>query len=265
MAKVITITNNKGGTGKTTTAVNLAAALRRHGFDVLLIDYDGQANATKTLRIPTDGGTVYDTMNDTHTPFVAAARLMNPDGQAGALDVLPSCRDVAALETELASKPDRLTRFAAVVDKYRDKYDVILIDTPPTLGLLSLSALYAADELIITVQPEFLAVAGLLSLTDAVEVVRGNRGVELPARVLFTQFDRRKGLHRLTAEQVEGAGFQTYATRIRENVALAEAPAVGSDVFSYAPRSNGAADYGAFADEFLNTTKLAHVKHHAKR
>lgn len=262
MARIIALANNKGGVGKTTTAVSLGAALRNRGYDVLIIDLDGQANATDALNVPTEGGTTYDTMKRPTTPYVQPARVLAPQGGAGVLDVLPSTSDLSALDTELSNQSDRVTRFTSVVGKYRDKYDVIVVDTPPTLGLLTISALYAADELIVTVQPQYLAVKGLVQMNDAVNTIAGNRGVALDVRVLFTQYDRRKGLHRATVEQVTGAaGYDPFETKIRENVALGEAPAVGLDIFRYAPRSYGAQDYNALADEYLNGRKLRHVKH----
>ncbi len=261
MARVITVASNKGGVGKTATAVSFGVGLRNRGYDVLIIDYDGQANVTDALRVPTDGGTTYDTMKRATTPYVQPARVLAPQDGAGVLDVLPSTSDLSALDTELSAQSDRVTRFSAVVAKYRDKYDVIVVDTPPTLGLLSISALYAADELFIPVQPQYLAVKGLLSLADAVDTIGGNRGEALPAYVLFTQYDRRKGLHRLTVEQVEAAGFRTFATKIRDNVAMGEAPAAGLDIFRYAPKSNGAQDYDALVSEYLNARKVRHLKH----
>ena len=132
MAKVITVATNKGGTGKTTTAVNFGAGLRLRGYDVLVIDYDGQANVTDTLRVSTDNGTTYDTMKAKTTPYVQPVRVLPPGDGVGVLDVLPSCTDLSALETEMSNQPDRITRFAAVVNKYRDKYDVEVIDTAPT-------------------------------------------------------------------------------------------------------------------------------------
>ena len=258
MPRIITVANNKGGVGKTTTAVSIGAALRNRGYDVLIIDYDGQANATATLRVPTSGGTTYVGMKTPATAKVPPVRVLAPEGSAGVLDVVPSCADVSTLENGLTGQPDRLTRFATFVGRYRDDYDVIIVDTPPALGLLSMSAICAADDLIIAVQPHYLAAKGLLDLNNAITAVRAER---LNQYVLFTQYDRRKGLHRLTVEQAEGAGFHVFATKIRDNVALAEAPAAGLDIFRYAPRSNGAADYDAVTDEYLNGRKLRHVKH----
>ena len=261
MAKVITIANNKGGVGKTTTAVNMGASLRLHGFDVLLIDYDGQRNLTETLRVqvPTQG-TIYDAIK-TPSRHVTPVRLLSVDGKAGVLDVLPASRDLSALETELARASDRVTRLSAIIDTYRDWYDVILIDTPPTLGLLSVSALFASDGAIVTAQPNYLAVRGLVTLDETIKTIAGNRGRALPYSILFTQADQRKSLHRLIIDQVQSSGFDTMGTVIRDNIALAEAPATGTDIFRYKPRSNGARDYEAATAEYIAKSKLKHTKH----
>lgn len=264
MAKVITIANNKGGVGKTTTAVNLAAALRLRGYDVLLMDCDGQCNLTETLRVPTDGGTIYDAMRDT-TRHVAPVRLLSVEQGVGVLDVVPASRDLSAIDWELSKAPDRLTRLSKIVDTYRDGYDVLLIDTPPTLSLLSVSALYACDAAIITLQPHYLAVRGLVTLSDTIKTIATNRGQALPFTILFTQADTRKSLHRLVMDQVNASGFDVFTTTIRDNIALAEAPATGTDIFRYKARSNGARDYAALTTEVLKKHKdMKHTKHNYK-
>lgn len=264
MAQIITIANNKGGTGKTATAVSFGAALRLRGYDVLLIDADGQANATATLNVPTDAGTTYDTLQRRDARYIEPVRVLNVEGGAGVLDVLPSCSDLSAIDVEIAEQPDRLTRFSTVVDKYRDKYDAVIIDTPPALGILSLSALYTADVVIIPTEPHYLAAKGIISLNNAAKAVTANRAVPVEVDVLFTRYDKRLSLHRLTVEQVTGAGFRVLNTKIRNNVALSEAPAANLDIFRYAPKSNGAADYDALTSEYLNTHKLRHLKHNYK-
>lgn len=261
MGKTIAIANNKGGVGKTTTAVNVAAALRLRGYDVLLIDCDGQCNLTETLRVPTDGGTLYDALrNPNRQP--TPARLLSVDGKTGVLDAIPASPDLSALDLELSKAPDRLTRLARIADTYRNGYDVVLMDTPPALGLLSASALYASDAAIITLQPHYLAVRGLVALSDTIKTIGTNRGRALPFSILFTQADTRKSLHRLVIEQVNASGYDVHATTIRDNIALAEAPATGTDIFRYKPRSNGARDYAAFCGEYLSANKdIRHTKH----
>lgn len=272
MARIIAIANNKGGCGKTTTAANLAAALRLRGRDVLIIDADGQANLTACLGVsPVPvGRSTFDALKTSTTPFIEPVRVLeagekhpeNPEyTPAGVLDVLPAVPDLAAIEAGLVNEPDRLTRFRTVADKYRTRYDCIIIDTPPAVGMLTISALFAADAVIIAVQPQYLAVQGLISLNGIIDKLTDAGADISETRVLFTQYDKRKGLHRLTVQQVEAAGFRVFRTKIRDNVALGEAPAAGVDIFQYAPRSNGAADYAALADEIQERRPITHVNH----
>lgn len=264
MGKVTVITNNKGGVAKTTTAANLAAALRLCGYDVLCIDLDGQANLTDTLGADTTHGGTFDAMKERISLFVPPVRVRPSEGNGvGVLDVLPATRDLWALDISLTNEPDRLTRFGIVVDKYRDKYDIILIDTTPTMGNLSISALYAADSAIIPTNPDFLSSRGLVSLNDTIQGINENRRFPLGYRVLFCKYDKRKSLHRLTIEQVR-ATFPTFDTVIRSNVALEESPAALTDVISYAPRSYGAQDYKALATEFARVYRLHHLNHKYK-
>lgn len=262
MAKIFTICNNKGGVGKTTTAVNLGAGLQAHGYDVLLIDFDGQCNLTHTLRAPlSEEANTYIAMKESTTPFIHPAVLIPSCSGQGALHILPGASDLSALDVELAQEPDRITRFCKVVEKYREKYDFILIDTPPTMGLLTISAVLAADELIVTLQPEYLAVSGLVSFGSAINTLSGHKGADIPYTVLFTQYDKRKGMHRMTSEQVELSGYSVFNTKIRDNVALGEAPAAGLDIFRYNKNSNGAIDYSQLVQEFINIHKIEHIEH----
>ena len=263
MARIIAIANNKGGCGKTTTAANVGAALRLRGRDVLIIDADGQANLTACLGVSPApvGCTTFDALKTPTTPFIEPVRVLDAAPGCGVLDVLPAVADLAAIEAGLVTEADRLTRFRTVADKYRARYDCILIDTPPAVGMLTISALFAADAVIIAVQPQYLAVQGLISLNGIIDKLNAGGATIAETRVLFTQFDKRKGLHRLTVQQVDAAGFRVFRTKIRDNVALGEAPAVGLDIFRYAPRSNGAADYAALADEIQERRPIAHVKH----
>ena len=272
MARIVAIANNKGGCGKTTTAANVGAALRLRGRDVLIIDADGQANLTACLGafpVPV-GRSTFDALKAPEMGYIEPVRILeagekHPESPeytpAGVLDVLPAVADLSAVEAALATEPDRLTRFEKFLRQYRTKYDCIIIDTPPAVGMLTISALFAADAVIIAVQPQYLAIQGLLSLTGIIEKLTDAGAPIAETRVLFTQYDKRKSLHRLTVEQVEAAGFSCFRTKIRDNVALGEAPAVGLDVFRYAPRSNGAADYGALADEIQERRPIKHTKH----
>lgn len=263
MAQVTVITNNKGGVSKTTTAVNLAAALRVRGFDVLCIDLDGQRNLTDTFGVenPDVRRTAFAALRAKDAPYVEPTRVRPAEGKGvGVLDVLPATRDMWALEILLSTEPDRLTRFGDVVDKYRIHYDVILIDTTPSMGLLSISALYAADNAIIPTNPDFLASRGLVALNTTVQQINENRKTPIDYGVLLCKYDKRKGLHRYTVEQVREA-FPTFNTLIRDNVALSEAPAANTDIFSFSPRSYGAQDYAAFADEFVTAHHIRHVNH----
>jgi len=263
MAKVTVVTNNKGGVAKTTTAVNLAAALRGSGFDVLCIDMDGQCNLTDTFGVDTSKaqGTTYDALKVRNANYVQPVRVFPSGRGVGVLDVLPSERDMFAAEVMLSNEPDRVTRFGTVVNKYRDKYDVILIDTTPTVGLLSISALYAADTAVIPTTADALSSRGLVSVKDIIQGVNENRTLApLAYKVLICKYDKRKTLHRLTVEHVRAA-FPMFDTVIRDNVALAEAPAAQTDIFQYAPRSYGAEDYRALAAEYVKAYKLRHLNH----
>ena len=259
---IVSVSNNKGGCGKTTTAVNLAAALRLRGFDVLAVDLDGQANLSVSLRVEAPAGSsTFDALKQAAAPYIIPVRVLSQEPGAGVLDVFPASEDLAALDVDLSQFAERAGRLRSYLEPYRGKYDFIIIDTPPAVGLLAVSALFAADETIITVQPQYLAVQGLLRLRETIQTINRARPVELKPRVLFTQYDRRKGLHRLTVEQVRAAGFPAFRAEIRENVALGEAPAAGLDIFRYAPRSNGAADYTALCAEFLTGAKVRHKNH----
>lgn len=252
MATVITIANNKGGCGKTTTAANVAAGLTAHGYKVLAIDADGQANLSACLGASTStgAGTTYDALKKQNAPYIEPVPVLTTSTGAR-LDLLPSCADLSAVEVGLMAEPDRLTRFASVVGRYRPAYDYIVIDTPPAVGLITISALCASDGVIITIQPQYLAIQGLVSLINTIRTLNEHGARITQTRVLFTQYDKRKGLHRMTAEQVAAAGIETYTTKIRDNVALGEAPAAGLDIFRYAPKSNGATDYAAVCEELI--------------
>jgi len=256
MAKIIVITNNKGGCGKTTTALNLAAAFRLHGLDTLAVDLDGQRSLSVALGVEASpNGTVYTALKASPAPFVQPVEVQLQNGPAGALDLLPASCDLSALEIQLGGASDRTERIKEVLDKYRHLYSIIIVDTPPALGALTIGALYAADAVIVTSGPEPLALNGLANLRDSLRIIESNRREPLPSTVLLTQMDRRLSLHKMTADAIR-ANFPTFSTEIRKAVAIAESPAAQQDIFEYAPRSKGAEDYGALAAECLQAWKL---------
>lgn len=261
MAKVLTICSNKGGCGKTTTAANLGAALFRKGFDVLLIDADGQCNLTAALRIGEAGGTTYDGLTKRNGTYIKPAIIAENSGCR--LCAIPGSPDLSALDVDLAEKSDRLTRFKTFADCYRPLFDAVIIDTPPANGLLTISAIYATDNVIIPVTPEYFAVQGLLQTSGTIERIAESRGVKIHTRAVITNYDGRKSLHKMTAEQLSATGKDFFNTRIRTNVALAEAQTIGGDIFGYSPKSYGAQDYMAIAGECVDWLRLKHMKHGA--
>ncbi len=261
MAVAISIVNQKGGVGKTTTTVNLGAAIAQRGNKVLLIDIDAQSNLTTHLGLgvkedPNDlteveqgpEWTVYDVLKGTkRIQDVVIKRSDN-------LHIVPSSLLLSAADLELGGVVGRELLLKRAIDKVRDQYDVILIDCPPTLGLLSLNALAAVDKVIVPVQSEYLALHGVRQLLDTIDQVRGvyNQAL-IVGGVLICLHDSRKRLARAVADTIRAYfGELVFTTIIRENVALAEAPAKGQTIFEYMPKSSGAEDYSALAEEVLN-------------
>ena len=247
LAKIIAIVNQKGGVGKTTTCVNLTAALRERGKRVLLCDFDPQANATSGMGVDksTSNG-VYDViMNGASTESVIVS---TPYG-----DVLPSSKALAGAGVELISMDDRQFLLKAALRQVADKYDFIFIDCPPSLELLTLNALCAADSLLVPVQGEYYALEGLSDLMNTVRIVRRSMNPRLELEgVLLTMFDGRTNLAMQVAEEVKRYfPGKVYATVIPRNVRLSEAPSHGKPINAYDRTSRGAEAYGAFADEFL--------------
>lgn len=248
MTKIIAILNHKGGVGKTTTAINLAAALRQKRKRVLAVDMDGQANLTESCGLSIEEErTVYGAMKGEYPlPVVETAC---------GLSVVPSCLDLSAAESELINEPGRELILKGLITKLLDnrKFDYILIDCPPSLGLLTLNALTAADYLIIPVQAQFLAMRGMAKLMNVVATVKERLNPNLHiGGIVITQFDRRKTLNKSVAELIADSFCdKVFKTLIRDNVALAEAPVRGKDIFEYNRNSNGAKDYISLAQEVL--------------
>ena len=247
MAKTIAIVNQKGGVGKTTTCVNLAAALKNQGCRVLVCDFDPQANTTSGFGVDkTTSPNIYDVLlNGTETAKAISSTSYG--------DVLPSNKALAGAGIELIGMERREFLLRDALDKVKDRYDFLFIDCPPSLELLTLNALCAADAILVPVQGEYYALEGLSDLMNTVRIVRRslNPRLELDG-VLLTMFDGRTNLALQVAEEVKHYfPGKVYATVIPRNVRLSEAPSFGKPVSAYDALSRGAEAYTAFAAEFL--------------
>ena len=237
MTKIIAILNHKGGVGKTTTTINLAAALQQKKKRVLAIDMDGQANLTESFGLSIEEEkTVYGAMKGEYLlPLVKAEN---------GISIVPACLDLSAAESELINEPGRELILKGLIARLLDtqKFDYILIDCPPSLGLLTLNALTAADYLIIPVQAQFLAMRGMAKITNVIEIVRERLNPKLNiGGIVITQFDKRKTLNKNESEIINDSFCdKVFKTVIRDNVALAEAPIKGKNIFEYNKNSNGA-------------------------
>jgi len=244
----IALVNQKGGVGKTTTAVNLSAAVARHGKRVLLIDLDPQSNATVSFGLrPNDLKlTTYSLLGGTAQP----AEVMIEVGPN--LCIIPSSLDLAAAEMELSAT---VGREQVLKEAMRDvaEFDFVFVDCPPSLGVLNVNGLVFVDEIFIPVQCEFFALHGLSLLMRTVDLVKRRLNPNLAVTGFVPcMYDSRKGLARETVKELEGHfKGRVFNTRIRTNVRLAEAPSHGMTIFGYAPDSYGADDYDALARELL--------------
>lgn len=245
MAQTFAIANHKGGVGKTTAAVNIGAGLAAHGYRVLLVDMDAQANMTDTLRATDATPNVYDVLKGE----AAAA----PVEVAPRLHVIPAALDLATAEVELTTAIGRERLLSDALLPLLPQYDFVLIDTAPTLGLLTINAMAAADGVIIPLQAEYYALNGIRGLLGVIENVqrRINRGLTIGG-VIISQYDTRTTLHKQVREAiVQQFGAAVFATPVRKGIAIAEAQAKHCDIFTYAPDSAGAEDYGKIVEEFI--------------
>lgn len=261
MSMVIGVVNQKGGVGKTTTSVNLGAALAEKGKKVLLLDIDAQANLTTHLGLGPkedsqgveDGAlvpefTIYDVLKGNKTIHEVIIH------RSEKLDVVPSSLLLSAADLELGGVVGRELILKRALDKVKNEYDVVVIDCPPALGLLSLNALAAVEKVVIPVQSEYLALHGVRQLLDTIDQVRSIYNPTLVVGgVLICLHDSRKRLARAVADTIRNYfGNLVFTSVVRSNVSLAEAPASGQTIFEYAPKSSGAEDYSALAEEVLH-------------
>jgi chromosome partitioning protein len=251
VALIYTILNQKGGVGKTTTAINLGAYLAHYGERVLLIDIDPQANATSCLGIDKrsiQNGIYQAMLNDGN---VSDAILYNPRLK---LSLLPSSPDLTGAEVELINEQKRETRLLHILEGIHERYDYVLVDCPPSMGLLTLNGMMAAkDGLIIPVQCEYLALEGISQLLQTIDRVRSAVFDKLRIRgVLLTMYDPRTNLSKDVEEEVRKYfQDQTFKAVIPRSVRLAEAPSYGLPILAYQPKSPGAIAYGELAQEIL--------------
>jgi chromosome partitioning protein len=253
MGKIIAVSNQKGGVGKTTTAINLGASMALAGQRVLLVDVDPQANLTSGVgqkERAVASGTVYECLT-AHSDQPSSLPILQTSIEG--LDLAPADRNLTGAEIEMVSLVNRESRLRTVLSGPRDRYDYTLIDTPPSLGLLTLNALVAADAVIIPLHCEYFALEGLADLVATLRRVRTalNPRLEI-AGVLLTMHDDRTNLAQQVAREIRAFfGDKVFDTVIPRNVRLGEAPSHGLPVIVYDVRSKGAEAYTALAKEFL--------------
>lgn len=250
MGEIVCIANQKGGVGKTTTSINLAYALAMLGQNVLLVDFDPQGNAGSGLGVMLKEGekSVYHLLTKTAT-FQDVVRQTSNE----LLDVLPACKNLAGAEVELVNVRGRENMLADALNPLRKMYNFILIDCPPSLGLLTLNALMAADSVITPVQCEYYAMEGLAHFMNTISKIKQflNPRLKLDGGIL-TMFDARMNLSKQVLHEVsQFFGDKVYKTPIPRNIRLAEAPSFGQSIFDYDPVCRGAAAYVDLAAEFL--------------
>lgn len=250
MAKIIAIANQKGGVGKTTTAVNLSACLGVKGKKVLVIDIDPQGNTTSGLGI--DKNTVTSSIYDTIINEVPIEDTM-VETQIKGLFLSPSNINLAGAEVELVSVLSRETRLKLALDEIEDKFDFIVIDCPPSLGLLTVNSLTAANTILVPIQCEYYALEGLSQLMNTVKIVQKHLNKSLRVEgVVLTMFDARTNLSIQVVEEVKKYfGNKVYRTIIPRNVRLSEAPSYGLPIILYDEKSKGAECYMELADEVI--------------
>lgn len=258
MGQVIAVSNQKGGVGKTTSAVNLAASLAVAGFKTLLIDMDPQGNASSGVGVNAQDRerTIYDVLmgRADFAPVICATEMER-------LSIAPSHVDLVGAEVELVGEAGRELRLREAIDQIKDDYQYILLDCPPSLGIITLNALTAADAVLVPVQCEYYALEGLGQLTKTLDLVRRHLNPDLDLLgVLLTMVDRRNNLClQVMAEVRRHFGDKVFSGVIPRNIALAEAPSHGRPILLYNIGSTGAQAYLGLAEELVSRTRLTAV------
>lgn len=253
MGIIVSLLNHKGGVGKTTSAINIGAGLVELGKKVLLIDLDPQANLTLALGVPRQKSTIYEALR-------GESELVPYTVKPG-MDVITSSLDLSGAELELINEAGREYILRELLVPLNDNYDFVIIDCPPSLGLLTLNALTSSRFVFIPLQTEFLALQGLAKIKQVIDKVRFrlNKTLEIGG-VVATMYDSRRVLNRDVVETIHKYfGEKVFKTYIRDNVALAEAPAQRKDIFAYNYKSSGADDYLSLCREILERTEALKV------
>lgn len=250
MGKIFAFSNQKGGVGKTTTAINLATYVARLGRKTLLVDFDPQGNATSGFGIEKNQleANCYDLiMSEASAEQVILPTMIEN------LSIIPSNIDLAAAEVDLVSIPSRESALKRALASIKDNYDYIFIDCPPSLGLITLNALTASDGVIIPIQSEFFALEGLVQLLNTIKIVKQRLNPQLYINgVILTMYDKRTTMSKqVTADIYKYFGDKVYPVPVQRNVKLVESPSFGVPVVLHAPRSNGALAYEVLAEQFL--------------
>ena len=263
MGKIIAIANQKGGVGKTTTAINLGGCLGVLEYKILIVDADPQANATSGVGLdPKNTKNIYDCLiNEVH-PKELIVQTENPN-----LDILPSHIDLVGAELEMINLPNREQMLKVALEKIRNEYDFIIIDCSPSLGLITVNALSAADSVMVPVQCEYFALEGLGKLLNTIKIVQGRLNPQLEIEgILLTMYDTRLRLANQVVEEVK-THFQelVFDTVIHRNTKLGEAPSFGETIVMHDAASKGSINYLNFAREILQKNNLTKIGNDDKK
>ncbi|MCF7832153.1 MAG: AAA family ATPase [Candidatus Marinimicrobia bacterium] len=254
MGKIVVIANQKGGVGKTTTAINLSSSLAVMEKRILLVDIDPQANASSGLGldIANIDKTIYDVLLET-IPYTEAIQKTFLEY----LDILPANQDLVGAEIEMVNMMSRETRLRKVLKNARKEYDYIFIDCPPSLNLLTVNSFTAGDSVLIPIQCEYFALEGLTQLLNTIRLIQKNLNPNLDLEgIILTMYDSRLNLSKMVEEEVRKYfGDKVYKTIISRNVRLGEAPSYGQPIISFDIHSSGAMNYMKLAEEFINGKK----------